>query len=173
MRNEDNINLIVQKLKTGSEEAFDIIYNTHKDLVFFVIISILKDWQLSEEIMQDTFLRMYNNIDKYYSHNFKAWLLTIARNLAINEYNKRKLSVEYNDNISNEICVENKNTYDLIKDLKMFLDDDEFEVVILYIVYNLKHREIAKAMNKPLGTVLWLYRKALRKLKNNYYNRRD
>lgn len=168
MREKENINRIVEELKAGSEEAFDKIYYAYKDLVFFVIISILKDRSLSEEVMQDTFLRMYNNIHKYNRKNFKAWLLRIARNLAINEYRRRRETLEYDDNILSDNYYEHNRTYDLMKDLKVYLDGDELEVVILYIVYNLKHREIAEVLDKPLGTILWLYRKAIRKLKENY-----
>lgn len=167
-----NLDKVIEDLKQGDEAAFDIIYDNFKDLVFYIIISILKDRSTSEEVMQDTFLRMYNNIHRYESStNFKAWLLKIAKNLAINEYHRKKIDIAYDDNLVNEINVENNQAFELIKTLEIYLEKDELEVVILYIVYNMKHREIADFLEKPLGTVLWLYNKGIKKLKQNYRER--
>ena len=41
----------------------------------------------------------------------------------------------------------------------------ELEVFILHVIDDLKHREIAKIMKKPLGTITWIYNKALKKMK--------
>jgi len=45
------------------------------------------------------------------------------------------------------------------------LNSDEREIVILFAVKSFKHREIAEIINKPEGTVRWLYQKAIQKLK--------
>ena len=46
-----------------------------------------------------------------------------------------------------------------------YLDEKQREIVILHIIDNLKFKEIAKMKEMPLGTVLWLYNKAIKKLK--------
>ncbi|MFA6936431.1 MAG: sigma factor-like helix-turn-helix DNA-binding protein, partial [Bacilli bacterium] len=48
------------------------------------------------------------------------------------------------------------------------LTKEEREVVFLHINNDLKHREISKVINKPLGTVLWIYNKAIKKLKDYF-----
>ena len=45
------------------------------------------------------------------------------------------------------------------------LNEKEREIVILHMIDNLKFKEIAKMKDKPLGTILWLYNKAIKKLK--------
>ena len=45
------------------------------------------------------------------------------------------------------------------------LSGDELEVFILHVIDELKHKEIAKILKKPLGTITWLYNKAVNKLK--------
>ena len=52
----------------------------------------------------------------------------------------------------------------IFKIAKNHLNDFELQVVILYSVYGYKHREIANALNKPLGSVLWTYNNAIKKL---------
>lgn len=166
---KNQINKLIYDLKHGREEAFDLLYEEYKNLVFYCVIMILKDRHLSEEVTQDAFIRMYQNIGKFETGtNFKAWLVRIAKNLAINEYNKRKFEVEYNDDIVLDKTDSDFKTFEFIDSLKQFLSPEECEVIILYYVYNLKNREIAEALDKPLGTVLWLYQSAIKKLKNNY-----
>lgn len=166
---KNQINKLVEDLKNGSEEAFDLLYEEFKNLVFYCVMTILKDRHLSEEVTQDAFIRMYQNIDKFKSGtNFKAWLVRIAKNLAINEYNKRKLEVEYNENIVLDKTDVDYKTFEFIDSLQQFLTPDECDVIVLRFVYDLKNREIAEALDKPLGTVLWLYQEAIKKLKNNY-----
>ena len=45
------------------------------------------------------------------------------------------------------------------------LSGDELQVFILHTIDELKHKEIAKIMKKPLGTITWLYNKAVKKVK--------
>ena len=59
-----------------------------------------------------------------------------------------------------------------IKLLLKGLSDEEREVLLYKVYADLKHREIAKLINKPLGTVLWLYNKAMKKVKRNMANKK-
>jgi RNA polymerase sigma-70 factor (ECF subfamily) len=45
------------------------------------------------------------------------------------------------------------------------LEGVELEVFLLHVIDELKHREIAKIMNKPLGTITWIYNNAVKKMK--------
>ena len=45
------------------------------------------------------------------------------------------------------------------------LEGAELEVFLLHVIDELKHREIAKIMNKPLGTITWIYNNAVKKMK--------
>ena len=58
----------------------------------------------------------------------------------------------------------------LINDLLKSLDDTSKEIVILHVINELKFKEIAKIVNKPLGTVLWIYNKAIKTLKGELEN---
>ena len=48
------------------------------------------------------------------------------------------------------------------------LSAEEKEIVLLHAVWDYKHREIAKMLSLPLGTVTWKYKKALKKLKKEW-----
>ena len=162
----DQINLIIQELRTRNYQSFDTFYNLTKNQVFYAIISVVKDKDLAEDIMQDTYVKFLEKIDQYKDGaNPYAYLSTIARNLAINLYNQRKREV-YSEEIFETIASpEVKDDEEDIFKILDLLEPDEKEVVTLHIVNDLKFREIAPIVDKPLGTVLWIYNKAIKKLK--------
>ncbi|HKM30491.1 MAG TPA: sigma-70 family RNA polymerase sigma factor [Bacilli bacterium] len=150
----------------GQEDAFDVIYEETQKTVFLSIFNIIKDRNLVEDIMQDTYLKAINSIESYrLGTNFKAWIATIARNQAINVYNKRKREVLIDpvDNIVFfESPVENNSLLD--KALKV-LDGQEKDIIIYHIVLNFKFKDIADVLDMPLSTVFFIYKKALAKIK--------
>jgi len=165
-----DINELVKQLQNGDITAFDSIYYQTKNIVYYSIFLILKDNQLSEDIMQDTYLKALSKIHTYKRKaHFKSWLVRIAKNLAINEFNRRKreMLIDLNDQeyilgsvpstVENEI---------LISQIFTVLSDIEKEIVLLHVVGDLKHREIAKLVNRPLGTITWTYNQAIKKLKS-------
>jgi len=125
--------------------------------------------------MQDTYIKVLQNIEKYTENNFLAYLLTIAKNLALNEYKKRKRMTLVDDvehDYSNypfqnhiEVSLEKE---ELIRDMLAILDETEKNVVLLYNVENLTHKEIALILDKPLGTITWIYSKAVKKLQKKF-----
>ena len=162
----DKIHLIIRELKQKNYQSFDTFYNLTKNQVFYAIISVVKDNDLAQDLMQDTYVKFLEKIDQYKDGaNPYAYLSTIARNLAINTYNQRKREV-YSEEIFETIPSpeENNDEEDIFKILDL-LDPDEREVVTLHIINNLKFREISPIVKKPLGTVLWIYNKAIKKLK--------
>lgn len=166
----DKIHAIIEQLRNKNYESFDVFYDLTKNQVFYAIIHILKDKDLAEDIMQDTYVKFLEKIDQYKKgSNPYAYLSTIARNLAINVYNKNKRIVASEELIESMPASDDyipNNEPDIFKILS-YLDDDEKEVVSLHIINDLKFREIAKIIDKPLGTVLWIYRKAIKKLKEH------
>ena len=160
--------LMIKRLKNHDEEAFDYCYETYKNLVYVQIIKIVKNKELTEELVQDTFLKMYLNIDKFDGKFFKAWLLKIANNIAISELRKKKETIEYNDNIISEEVISSFVHNDTLSDLKAILSPDEFIIVIYRIIYDLKTKEVAETLNLPMGTVSWKYNEAMKKAKKYF-----
>ena len=95
----------------------------------------------------------------------------IARNLSINEFNRRKRELSFDISEDEYIfgSVESTSEKELIvKEMLEFLKPEEQEIVILHVVGDLKHREIAAMLKKPLGTITWTYNQAINKLKEHY-----
>lgn len=160
----------IQNLKKGNIDALDEIYKLTSRGVYLLVFSILRNGELAKDIMQNTFVQVAKNIEKYNNNtNPIAWITVIARNLAYREYSKKQKTVSLEvlgESISDkkdflEVFVENS-----ILDMAMkILDTIEREIVILFAIEGYKHREIAKIVDKPMGTVQWIYNKAIKKLR--------
>lgn len=157
---------IIKKLKNNDFSCFSEFYQeTHKQ-VYFSALSILKDHSLAEDIMQDTYVAFIENVhDVKANCNIYAYLSTIARNLSINHYNKFKTIVGNDQIIENQIGEEVNYDRDVDKILQLLDDSDEREIVVYHVILEYKFSEISSIMDKPLGTVLWIYNKAMKKLK--------
>ena len=162
----EQMNNIIRQLKSGNMDFFDDFYELTKKQVYVAIINIIKNKTICEDIMQDTYLKFLNNIHKYKDKtNVIAFIVTIARNLAINEYNKNKIEVDYDLSLYEEEIVSKTEETPFLDLVYETLSGIELEVFILHVIDDLKHREIAKIMKKPLGTITWIYNKALKKMK--------
>lgn len=160
---------ILSKLKERDNDTFELVYYEYKDLVYFVAYNILKNSYDTEELVQDVFVKMLREIDKFDGRFFKAWLLKMTKNLAIN-----KLKTLNKEDTIEEGEVEFLKADDEFKkrdyliELEEILDDKNYKVVILHLVYDLKHREIAEYLDLPLGTICSMYNNSMKKIKSIY-----
>jgi len=166
------LNNLIKRLQDGDMAVFDSIYYETNSLVFYTILSIVKDKSLAEDLMQDCYLKALQKIHSFKPrYSFKSWIVVIARNLAINEYNRRKKELSFDPSVDDYIFGVSESNSEkelLVKEMIENLDPIEREIVLLHVVGDLKHREIADIVKKPLGTVTWLYNKAIKKLKEEF-----
>lgn len=160
-----NLEDIIEEFRVGNYDSFDEFYHQTNKQLYVFIYDIIRNRQSSEDLLQETYMRFLNHIDKYKKNtNYFNFLVTIARNLAINEYHKQKRMVydeEYIYSVKEESSTDVPDLFYLLD----YLNEKEREIVILHMIDNLKFKEIAKMKDKPLGTILWLYNKAIKKLK--------
>ncbi|MEL6392960.1 MAG: RNA polymerase sigma factor [Bacteroidota bacterium] len=132
----------------------------------------------AEDLYQDTALRIMTNAEKYNpGTNFKAWAVTIMRNIFINNYRKkvrRNLIIDQTPNNyyinSSERTVgndgESEVTFNELQELVDRLPDD-FRVPFLMAYQGFKYDEIAEQLGSPLGTIksrIFFARKKLQKM---------
>ena len=167
MSDED---LMVQ-FQAGTVEAFDILVSRYRDPLMNYIYRFLGDMKEGEDLLQETFLRVYRNRHSYRRiAKFSTWLYTIAGNLARSEYRKRKRrrlysiqsvnrdAEEYEVDIPDETFSPDRHTESTLQDkyIQEALNQipEEFrEVVVLRDVQQLAYEEIAQITGLPMGTV--------------------
>lgn len=154
-------------LHSGDKIAFEEIYNDLKKPMYTIILRILQDKSLSEDILQEVFVKLFQSPPKPSVKNPRAYLFQIARNLAIDNVRKRRqfVDLESIENIVYLIPEDPCQKVDIENAIKT-LPLQESQIVSLHINGALKFREIVDIMDIPLGTVLWKYQKALGRLRH-------
>lgn len=169
---------LVKLFISGDSRGIEDLITRHKDRVYTYIFLIVKNHQLTEDIFQDTFIRVIRSLrtGKYKDNGkFLSWVLRIAHNLIIDYFRREKLLNTFsNDNYEmdlfnsprfSDITIEDKLVRDQIHyDLRRLLDelpDDQKEVVILRHFLGLSFKEIAEQTDVSINTALGRMRYAL------------
>lgn len=164
MFDEIRLKRSMEKLQQGNDEAFEYIYDSTHRLVYYQIYSILKSHQEAENIMQDVYIKVYQNIDKYKNDNPRAWIVTIARNEAINKYHKNKKEVFMDEEELDSFSEEDKQT-PLINLAIKILDEEEFLLVAYSVLESKSRKEVGKILGLSPSGVTYKLNLALEKLK--------
>lgn len=163
-----SLDKLMTKLKCGDRSAFDKIYERTRKSVYYIAFSILKDSSAAEDVMQNTYLCILRNTDKYRDGtNFFAWIARIAKNEALN-IKKRKMREYPVDETETAALFGTTETDDLglITDLaKKVLTEEEFTILMLVTVCGYKRREIGEMLEMPTPTVSWKYNNATAKMR--------
>lgn len=167
---DDKLLLLVAK---GDAEAFQQLYHNTDRTVYGFILSITKNPQDAEEIMQETFLKIWTSAGGYQSLGKPlAWIFTIARNLCYMKFRDQKHESDIglsdlSEGELGEFCPQIEDAADklvLFAALRI-LKEEERQIVLLHTTAGLKHREIAASLQLPLPTVLSKYNRAMKKMK--------
>lgn len=168
-----DIKEIILELKRHDDRHFKEFYDLTKKQVYFSAISIVNSSYVADDIVQDTYVNFLKNIDSFdEKRNVFAYLSTIARNLSINYYNKNKREI-IDDEYVSTTKDEEKDIYaeQRVKDILSLLDNEtEREVITYHVILEYKFKDIASIIDKPLGTILWIYNKAIKKLQERMKN---
>lgn len=86
-----NLEDIIEEFRVGNYDSFDEFYHQTNKQLYVLYMILIRNRQSSEDLLQETYMRFLNHIDKYKKNtNYFNFLVTIARNLAINEYHNKK-----------------------------------------------------------------------------------
>jgi len=156
-------------LRRKDEAAFGEIYEQTKKGVYAIIVAIVKDRGATEDLMQETYMKMLANLDQYEpGRNFDAWLVQIAKNLAFDHYRKEHktfpVDPQEQSYLFDRVETPREGTDSDLEEMLAPLGGEEREIVLLHIVSETKFKDIADIVGKPLGTVLWIYNRALKKI---------
>jgi RNA polymerase sigma-70 factor (ECF subfamily) len=161
---------LMMHIQNDEMEYFDMFFEKTKRPVFNLIYSYLRDCDESEDILQETYLKMLRYKKKIkLDGNILSYLLQIAKTLSLN-YLKRHKREEYIEDI--ELIGEERKDIPrdldetpVVKAMKAVLKDSEYQIVILHVVNGMTHKEIASLLKKPLGTITWAYNNAIEKVR--------
>lgn len=177
---ENKVDEYLTKIRQGESSALDPLYEETARSLYSLCYTYTRNHRDSEDALSDTYLMAVRNIEKYRGKNGFNWLYTIAKNICLNMIRKhaRVVSVDYNNEetvntlgLKEENAVRIHDESGIIALSEKILNENEFRIVILHAVNDLKFKDIAKIIGGLESTVRWQYNNAIKKVKNAYERR--
>jgi RNA polymerase sigma-70 factor (ECF subfamily) len=169
---------LAERLQRRETQAMADLYDRFGRLVYSVIYSIVHDAAVAEDLLQETFIRIWNRASGFDAARgaLGPWLLTVARNRAIDHIRsagarnvKNTLELEEREHQSQQIDVEidlqNQDQAKAIRAAMAKLTENQRRVIELAYYEGLSQTEMAEKLGEPLGTVKTWARSALKKLR--------
>jgi RNA polymerase sigma-70 factor, ECF subfamily len=169
---------LMQQLLRKDVSAFEELYERHSRIVYSLVLRILRQGSTAEEVVQDVFLQLWRNSSRYdTSRPFVPWLLTLARNRALDHLRlkserqrRREDQTEEFPQIASaapeyEKALDEGRRAERVRALIGSLPAAQKKAIELAYFEGLSHSEIAAALNEPLGTVKSWIRHGLMRLK--------
>lgn len=162
MKNKETDRLL-RRISEGDEDAFAEFYTATKNGVYAFLFGYFGNAYDTEDAMQTVYLKVKSYISQYkHGTNGRAWLLQIAKNTALNELKKQSRVVCKEEVVPDTPVIGDGSVFDA---MRRALAADEREIVVLHVLWGLKHREIADRLDCPVGTITSKYKRAMAKLK--------
>jgi RNA polymerase sigma-70 factor (ECF subfamily) len=153
------MNDLIAKLKDRNEAAFKEVMAMYKKPIFNYLNLLLGNRQLAEELTQDTFVKVYfkaHTLKTDHPQAAKAWIYSIATNLARSEFRKKRIKKIFSLSELNERQV----SYDpniegkLLAEQLLAMVPEKWRVpLVMKEMDNFSFEEISRVLNKPIGTV--------------------
>lgn len=170
---------LIRSLQAGEIGAFDEFFARHRRRILAYAIGLLNDRALAEDVVQETFVAFVKHLEHIEpERGAVTWLFRVARNRAIDVMRKRRhefLTEEAHVHADKEPAMPTalpdsallrNETRDEVLDAVRALPDRERDVLLLHYFGELKFREVAKTLKRPLGTVLWQARRGVTQLRS-------
>ncbi len=153
---------LVELSRQGDQQAFARLVHLYYRPVVSIGYRMTGDPALAEDIAQETFLKVWDNLPGFVperSSSFRAWVLRIARNTAIDFYRQRRQSSELDERLEDggptpEVQALRNERDRAVQEAIMRLPDRSREVLVLREYGGLSYREIAESLEIPIGTVM-------------------
>ena len=169
---------LMQQLLRRDVSAFEQLYERHSRIVYSLVLRILRQGTTAEEVVQDVFLQLWRNSARYdLSRPFVPWLLTLARNRALDHLRlkserqrRREEQTEEFPQIATaapeyERALDEKRRAERVRSLVSALNPQQKRAIELAYFQGLSHSEIAEQLKEPLGTVKSWIRNGLIRLR--------
>lgn len=167
-------------LKQQSQDAFNYLYNNYSAVLYGVILKVINDEQTSQDVLQDVFVKVWNNIGQYNQDKGRiyTWMINIARNAAIDklrskgEIMKGKIQTGEDAVYNVQKGMKTEQSVDTIglKDAVAGLKPEQQTIVSLAYFKGYTLDEVSKTLDIPLGTVKTRMRAAMQTLREYYKN---
>lgn len=162
----DKTRLAVARAKEGDQEALRYLYVTYSHNIYGYVRSIVRDDHEAEDVTQHVFAKLMTTLARYDDRGvpFFAWLLRLARNVAIDHLRANRMTPTENVLDPDVSSFADIDRSQIVKEALASLPDEQREVVILRHLIGLTPGEIADRMGRTEGSIHGLHHRGRRAL---------
>lgn len=136
--------------------AFETLVRAYQGPVWRLVFQLVHDEHTADDVTQETFLRAYRFLPRYRgSSKFSTWLLSVARNCAMDELRRNQRRRRLADKLRarpDPVATERRDPVE-IRELLQSLPMDLREPIVLIDVLGIPYAEVAVVLGTPIGTV--------------------
>jgi RNA polymerase sigma-70 factor (ECF subfamily) len=169
---------LVNALKKQDTIAIKALYDMYSGALFGVISRIIQQTEVAEDVLQETFVKIWNSANSYDSSKGRlfTWMMNVARNLSIDKLRSKDFkNSNKNQDIENNVDFidqQKKVSFNAdtlgLKEMVTTLKPDFKNVLDMVYFKGYTHVETAEQLNLPLGTVKTRVRMAILELRKKF-----
>ena len=167
---------LLQQIYKKDDRAFTLLYDMYSKSLFSVIYNLIRDHEESEDILQETFVKIWKNIESYDESKgrFYTWILNISRNASIDRlrskgFNNRQKNLS-SDNFVHLLDESNKMNHKIdtigIREFVKKLKPKSIQILDLLFFKGYTQQEASEELQIPLGTIITQNRNCINDLRN-------
>ncbi len=166
---------LISQFQKKDEKAFEQLYNMYSDSMHGVIYNIVRDRDIAEEVMQDVFVKVWHNANRYNPSKgrFFTWILNISRNAAIDKTRSKSFK-NSGKNLDAQFFVDILETHESLNDKTDAIGVKNFvsklakkciEVIELLYFKGFTQKEASETLEMPIGTIKTRNRNCIKELR--------
>ncbi len=166
---------IIELLQERNEKAISLLYEHYGDTLFGVANKVVRDEELAQDVLQESFVKIWKKSDSYDASKAKlfTWLFRITRNTAIDKLRSvnTKSDKEIQMDVSDVYNLGVETTRPEFMDVRENLEkiDDKYQIVLEALFFQgMTQQEASEELDIPLGTIKSRLKIGLRELKKIY-----
>lgn len=159
---------ISMEAQTAQNHKFDAMWGEHHEDIRRLLLSMTRDFNLADDLLQDTYLRAFERHTSYRGGNQRAWLATIARNVYYDHYRQRyvRSEIQMTEAVNAEsTAVEGHSDLLVIRDALASLEPVFRTALLMKHYAGYTYKEIAHHQQCAVGTAKWRVSEALCRLR--------
>jgi RNA polymerase sigma-70 factor (ECF subfamily) len=165
---------LIRRLKNRDKGAMPELYHKYSGALLHIILRTIRSNEVAEEVLQDAFVKIWENIDKYDETKGRlfTWMVQICRNAAIDRLRSANFKRwEKTDSLENNVNDDKRWSESLIMEdsgLRKVVNnlDEKYSILIDYLYFqDYTQKEVSDELNIPLGTVKTRVRAAMVELR--------
>lgn len=166
---------LTTRLARGDQTALDAILHAHQDAVVRFARSVTRDENTALDAAQEAFIRLWRNPRSFTGGSLRAWLFTVARNVALNEFRGNRRRTARIERVieppTPPTAAQRASDAEQLAQVRDFINgfpEQERSAITLYAAEGLSQAEVAEVLGTSEGAVKQAILSARKKLRERF-----